>query len=304
MKFQTVIRSYNDDAIAEGAAQIRAGLPVAVPTETVYGLAADAENGDAVARIFEVKQRPDFNPLIVHVRNLEQAVRFATFNEAAIRLAERYWPGPLTLVLPLRPGGQISSLVTAGLDSIALRIPAHRAMQALLAATGCPLAAPSANASGTISPTTAQHVFRTLAGRIPMIIDDGPTPIGIESTVVRCDGQGIYVLRPGPIIIDGAERPSTCNIESPGQMQKHYAPTKPLRLDATVAHADEWLIGFGAVDGDRNLSPSGDLVEVMANLFDALHQADESGRARIAVAPISGDGIAESIRDRLARAAC
>jgi L-threonylcarbamoyladenylate synthase len=288
---------------------IRAGGCVAVPTETVYGLAADATDSHAVAGIYAAKGRPSFNPLIVHVPDLAAAERIAVFDSAARDLARRFWPGPLTLVLPVRPEAGISSLVTAGLDTIALRVPDHRAMQALLDAAGLPLAAPSANASGSISPTRAEHVAKSLGGRIPLVIDDGPTPAGIESTIVR----GREVLRPGPLSaadlfagkLDAVPRPSHANgkVTAPGQLESHYAPAKPLRLDAAERRAGEWLIGFGALGGDDNLSPGGDLVQAAANLFDALHRADASPTPAIAVVPIPGRGIGAAINDRLRRAA-
>lgn len=294
-------------AIAEAAAVIRAGGCVAVPTETVYGLAADATDSRAVAGIYEAKGRPSFNPLIVHVPDLEAAQRIATFDDTALALARRFWPGPLTLVLPLRGDAGIASLVTAGLDTIAIRVPDHRAMQALLDASGLPLAAPSANASGSISPTRAAHVAASLAGRIPLVIDDGPTPAGLESTIV----QGTTVLRPGPLSERDLfpDRPSRAApmaggpITAPGQLASHYAPGKPLRLNATEARDGEWLIGFGAVIGDDNLSIRGDLNEAAANLFAALHRADASRAPAIAVAPIPHLGIGVAINDRLARAA-
>lgn len=296
---------------------IRAGGCVAVPTETVYGLAADATDPQAVAGIYAAKGRPSFNPLIVHVPDLAAAERIAVFDDAARDLARRFWPGPLTLVLPVRREAGISSLVTAGLDTIALRVPDHRAMQALLDAAGLPLAAPSANASGSISPTRAEHVAKSLNGRIPLVIDDGPTPAGIESTIV----QGHMVLRPGPLsqadLFPGEGRgpvaswpdtgprpsPGSGEVTAPGQLESHYAPGKPLRLNATGRRDGEWLIGFGALGGDDNLSPGGDLVQAAANLFDALHRADASPAPAIAVAPIPGRGIGAAINDRLRRAA-
>ena len=289
-------------AIDEAARLIAAGWPVAVPTETVYGLAADATSGAAVARIYEAKGRPSFNPLIVHVPDLDAARRIAHFDPMAERLAAVHWPGPLTLVLPLREAAGIASLVTAGLSTVALRVPAHRAMRALLEAVGRPLAAPSANASGRISPTRAEHVLASLGGRIPLILDGGLTALGLESTIVAVDGEGLRLLRPGPIDL-GLEPTARGRIEAPGQLASHYAPAKPVRLDATEAAADEWLIGFGEVTGDASLSPSGDLVEAAARLFDALHQAEAAPRARIAVAPIPDTGLGAAINDRLRRAA-
>lgn len=301
--FDTIVRPYGEAAIAEAAALILGGGCVAMPTETVYGLAADATSGAAVAGIYAAKGRPDFNPLIVHVADLEMARKYAVFNNLAIELASRYWPGPLTLVLPRASSSPISSLVTAGLATIAIRCPAHPAMQALIRATGTPLAAPSANASGTISPTKAAHVLGTLAGRIPLIIDAEQCEVGIESTIVNvCDDREIRLLRPGPIDL-GLTLYSAGGIEAPGQMASHYAPAKPLRLNALIAEADEWLIGFDAVRGDANLSSSADVLEAAAHLFDALHQADASAKPRIAIAPIPQTGIGIAINDRLNRAA-
>ena len=292
---------FSPAAIAEAARLIAAGEPVAMPTETVYGLAADATNGEAVALIYAAKGRPSFNPLIVHVADLAAAERIGVFDETARALAEAHWPGPLTLVVPLREDAGIAPLVTAGLATIALRVPAHPAMQALLAATGKPLAAPSANASGKISATRADHVRASLGGRIALIIDGGPCSQGIESTIVAATGGAPRLLRRGPIEIDAAEE--TRGIEAPGQLASHYAPSKPLRLDATTAEPDEYLIGFGPVTGTTSLSPSGDPIEAAAQLFDLLHQADAAPEPRIAVAPVAGDGLAAAIRDRLTRAA-
>ena len=289
------------DSIAEAARLILAGEPVAVPTETVYGLAADATRADAVARIYEAKGRPSFNPLIVHVPNLTAAEAIGAFDDEARALAHEYWPGPLTLVVPLRPGARIASLVTAGLASVALRVPAHPAMQALLEAVGRPLAAPSANASGRISPTKAAHVLASLDGRIALVVDGGPTERGIESTIVAATGGPLRLLRRGPIQLDATE--SVGGIEAPGMLASHYAPGKPLRLDATEALEGEYLIGFGRVAGDATLSATGDATEAAARLFDQLHQADAAPQPKIAVAPIPGDGLAAAIRDRLRRAA-
>ena len=289
-------------AIAEAARLVLAGQPVAMPTETVYGLAADATNAEAVARIYAAKGRPSFNPLIVHVADLAAAERIGVFSDEARALAAAHWPGPLTLVVPLRENAGIASLVTAGLPTIALRVPAHPAMQALLAATGKPLAAPSANASGTISPTRAAHVAASLGGRIALIIDGGPSERGIESTIVAATGGPLRLLRRGPVEVDAVEDAGGA-IEAPGQLASHYAPTKPLRLDAIVAQDGEYLIGFGPVAGDSTLSAAGDPVEAAARLFELLHRADAAPHHRIAVAPIPGDGLAAAIRDRLRRAA-
>ncbi|PTQ61514.1 translation factor SUA5 [Sphingomonas sp. PP-CE-3G-477] len=330
------IRRYGTAALAQAAALIRAGCIVAVPTETVYGLAADATNAEAVARIYAAKGRPSFNPLIVHVADLAAAERIAVFDAEARALAEAFWPGPLTLVLPVREDSGIAALVTAGLDTIAIRVPRHRAMQALIAESGRPLAAPSANASGGISPTTAAHVAGSLGRNVPLILDDGATEAGLESTIVA----GRTVLRPGPVTAEAIRqyleqppgggrgligtsnvtghdlhhdrppigpRPSPGGIGSgvtaPGQLESHYAPSKPLRLNATEAGSDEWLIGFGDMAGDVSLSASGNLLEAAAKLFDLLHAADANDRSKIAIAPIPFDGIGEAINDRLRRAA-
>jgi len=298
----TRILAYGPAAIAEAARLVADGQPVALPTETVYGLAADAANGAAVARIYAAKGRPSFNPLIVHVRDISEASEIAEIDETGQVLAERHWPGPLTLVVPLRAPARIASLVTAGLPTIALRAPSHPAMRDLLEAVGRPLAAPSANASGRLSPTRAAHVMAGLGGRIPLVIDGGPTAHGLESTIVAVEPDGLRLLRPGPIDL-GLPVATAKRIEAPGQLASHYAPAKPLRLDATEAAADEWLIGFGAIAGDASLSAAGDLVEAAANLFERLHEADAQLRTRIAVAPIPEAGLGAAINDRLRRAA-
>jgi L-threonylcarbamoyladenylate synthase len=299
---ETRVLPFDDESIGQAARLILAGEPVAVPTETVYGLAADATNAKAVARIYEAKCRPSFNPLIVHVPDLAAAELIGRFEPQARVLAERYWPGPLTLVVPLRDDAQIAPVVTAGLSTIGLRVPAHPAMQALLREAARPLAAPSANASGSISPTRAEHVLRSLKGRISLIIDGGQTERGLESTIVAATGPQLRLLRPGPIEVE-AEGGSSDKIEAPGQLASHYAPSKPLRLDARVAEQDEYLIGFGAVEGRSSLSTSGDLVEAAARLFDLLHEADASDKHCIAVAPVPNRGLGAVINDRLRRAA-
>ena len=298
---ETRVLPFDAAAIAEAARLVLAGEPVAVPTETVYGLAADAGNAAAVARIYQAKGRPSFNPLIVHVADLAAAERIGAFSDQARALAEAHWPGPLTLVVPLKDDAPIAALVTAGLPTIALRVPAHPAMQALLAATGRPLAAPSANASGRISPTRAEHVLASLNGRIPLIIDGGPTTKGIESTIVAATGGPLRLLRRGPIEVEA--EPDTNKVEAPGMLASHYAPAKPLRLDATDASDDEYLIGFGPIAGEESLSPGGDPIEAAARLFELLHRADASPRPKIAIAPVPGEGLAAAIRDRLKRAA-
>jgi L-threonylcarbamoyladenylate synthase len=273
-----------------------------VPTETVYGLAADATNPQAVARIYQAKGRPSFNPLIVHVPDLASAERIGEFSKEASAIAAEYWPGPLTLIVPLRRSAGIASIATAGLATIGLRVPAHRAMQALLRAVGRPLAAPSANASGAISPTRAEHVLKSLGGRISMIIDGGTSERGLESTIIAATGDGLRLLRPGPVVIE-AEASSGETIEAPGQLASHYAPSKPLRLNALEGESNEYFIGFGAAAGDTNLSAAGDLVEAAARLFDLLHEADASSQPRIAIAPVPDEGIGRAINDRLRRAA-
>ncbi len=292
----------DDAAIAQAARLVLAGQPVAMPTETVYGLAADATNAQAVALIYAAKGRPSFNPLIVHVPDLAAAEAIGVFSAEARALAEAHWPGPLTLVVPLREGADIAALVTAGLPTIALRVPAHPAMQALLTATGKPLAAPSANASGGISPTRAAHVAASLGEKVALIVDGGPCERGIESTIVAATGGPLRLLRRGPVEVEAVESHGGA-IEAPGQLASHYAPAKPLRLDALIAEDSEYLIGFGDVAGDISLSPSGDPVEAAANLFAHLHRADAAPQPRIAVAPVPGDGLAAAIRDRLKRAA-
>ena len=299
----TRILPFGDDAIAEAARLIADGLPVAVATETVYGLAADATNAEAVARIYEAKGRPSFNPLIVHVPDLAAAERIGEFSAAARKLAEQYWPGPLTLVVPLRENATVAALVTAGLSTIAIRVPAHPAMQALLRANGRPLAAPSANASGSISPTRAEHVRKTLGGRIPLIVDAGPTERGLESTIVAATGSQVRLLRRGPLEIAEAAEIESDEIEAPGQLASHYAPSKPLRLNASTAERDEFMIGFGDVQGDVTLSSNGSLTQAAGRLFDLLHAADDSDKPRICIAPLPNTGLGAAINDRLRRAA-
>jgi L-threonylcarbamoyladenylate synthase len=301
--FETIVCPHSDGATAKAAALILAGHCVAVPTETVYGLAADATNPDAVACIYAAKGRPAFNPLIVHIRDLAHAETLAHFCDAARALAAAHWPGPLTLVLPARQGNGIARLATAGLATIALRMPNHPTMRDLLFSSMRPLAAPSANASGTISPTRAAHVLRSLDGRIPMIIDGGASAMGLESTIVAVDSGGaIRQLRPGPICV-GLETSAAAEIESPGQLESHYAPSKPLRLNARAPNSGEWLIGFGEISGDDTLSRAGNPNEAAARLFDCLHAADLSDANAIAVAPIPAVGIGAAINDRLKRAA-
>ncbi len=303
MTLRTRCLPFSEAAIAEAAALIADGGIVAVPTETVYGLAGDATSDRAVAAIYAAKGRPDFNPLIVHVRDLDHAREIGVFATQELALAKAYWPGPLTIVAPLRLEAGLASGVTAGLPTVALRVPAHRAMRALLVATGKPLAAPSANASGGISPTRAEHVLRSLDGRIPLVIDEGATSGGIESTIVTVTNAQVRLLRPGSVVIDGATSAKGSKIEAPGQLAAHYAPSKPLRIDAPTAEPDEWHIGFGDLPGNATLSATGDLAEAASRLFDLLHRADASEAPRIAVAPIPHTGIGIAINDRLQRAA-
>lgn len=297
--------------IALAAARLRAGGIVAVPTETVYGLAARADSADAVAAIYRAKGRPDFNPLIVHVLDLAAAEGLAIFDARALALAATFWPGPLTLVLPRRADAALAAAVSAGLPTIALRCPAHPVMRTLLAETALPLAAPSANRSGGVSPTRAEHVAKSLGDAAPLILDGGVCSAGLESTIVVLRVDGWQVLRPGPIAEAGiaavlgsaADVTTSGRIEAPGQLASHYAPGKPLRLGAQSAAGDEFLIGFGSVAGDYNLSPNEDVTEAAAHLYAALHAAAAAPHARIAVAAIPGGEIGDAINDRLRRAA-
>ena len=300
----------NADGLAKAADLLRQGLLVAFPTETVYGLGGDARNGEAVAAIYEAKGRPSFNPLIAHVASTETAKRFVQWTDQADLLADAFWPGPLTLVLPLRPDHGISSLVTAGLDTLAVRVPAHPTAQALLTAFDGPVAAPSANPSGQISPTTAAHVRAGLEGRIAAVLDDGPCGVGLESTIVGLAGTPA-LLRPGGVALEQIEEVLKAELHhhqpgdlltAPGQLQSHYAPDAPVRLNARSRQGDEVLLGFGPVDCDLNLSSTGNLPEAAANLFAALHKLNDTGRP-IAVSPIPHHGLGAAINDRLRRAA-
>jgi len=311
MTCRTRVIAADEAGVLEAARLIRAGEIVAVPTETVYGLAADATDGQAVARIYAAKGRPRFNPLIVHVPGLAQAERLVAFDDRARSLAESFWPGPLTLVLPRREGAEVASLVTAGLPTLAVRVPAHPVMQALLAAVDGPLAAPSANRSGGISPTRAAHAADSLCGRVPIVLDGGAAPVGLESTILSVlPGEPPRLLRPGAIAAEALEAVlreplavAGAGISAPGQLASHYAPDKPLRLGATEAGPGEWLIGFGSVPGHASLSLVGDLREAASRLFDMLHQADRNAASAIAIAPIPAKGLGIAINDRLARAA-
>lgn len=306
------IRTADPAGIAAAADLLRGGGLVALPTETVYGLAARADRTESVAAIYRAKGRPDFNPLIVHVPSVEAARTLAHFDDRAEALAMKFWPGALTLVLPLRTGAAIAPAVTAGLPTIALRCPAHPVMRTVLEASGLALAAPSANRSGAVSPTRAEHVAASLGDAVPLILDGGPCAAGLESTIVALrEGGAWQVLRPGPIAeaeifaILGREPDAVTSaaIEAPGQLASHYAPGKPLRLNAAAAEADEFLIGFGPVVGDVTLSPSGDLAEAAAGLYATLHAGAASPKPRIAVAAIPAAGIGAAINDRLRRAA-
>ncbi|MDG1352271.1 MAG: L-threonylcarbamoyladenylate synthase [Sulfitobacter sp.] len=298
------------EGIARAAEVLANGSLVAFPTETVYGLGADARQGDAVAAIYEAKGRPSFNPLIVHVADIKSAQTYVEWSAQADALARLFWPGPLTLVLPLREGHGLSSLVTAGLSTVGLRVPAHPAAQAMLAHFDGPVAAPSANLSGRISPTTADHVLAGLDGRIAAVLDDGACAVGVESTIIGFDNMQAVLLRAGGVAAEEIEAvlgtslalPEAGSITAPGQMSSHYAPSGAVRLNATKARAGEHMLGFGAVDGTLNLSASGDLAEAAANLFGHLHLLDALG-GPIAVAPVPMRGLGVAINDRLNRAA-
>lgn len=312
----TEILPPTDQGIARAAAILRAGGLVAMPTETVYGLAGDARSDTAVARIFEAKGRPRFNPLIMHLADMAAARQIAVFDDRAERLAAAFWPGPLTLVLPLRDGAGLSPLVTAGLPSVALRLPAHPVARALIAAFGGPLAAPSANPSGRVSPTRADHVTQGLGGRIAAVLDAGPCTVGVESTILGLTDDRPRLLRPGGIPAEALEAalgtPPDIGADparpvAPGQLASHYAPAAPVRLNATTAAPSEIWVGFGpgCKGAALTLSATGDLVEAAANLFHTLREADALAGpvGRIAFAPIPDRGLGRAINDRLRRAA-
>lgn len=297
--------------LAQAADLLARGEPVAFPTETVYGLGGDARSGPAVARVYAAKGRPAFNPLIAHVPNIETAQRLVRWSYMADRLARAFWPGPMTLVLPLRKGHGIASLVTAGLDTLAVRVPAHPTAQALLHAFGGPLAAPSANPSGRISPTTAAHVLAGLDGCIAAVIDDGACGVGLESTIVGLADDTPRLLRPGGLPAEPIEAAlgqgllrhgGSDPLTAPGQLLSHYAPKAALRLNVATPRPDEVFLGFGHMICDLNLSRNGDLTEAAANLFGHLHQLDLTEQP-IAVAPIPDHGLGAAINDRLRRAA-
>ncbi|GLK79804.1 L-threonylcarbamoyladenylate synthase [Methylopila turkensis] len=316
---QRATRRLGPDETIEAGRLLAAGRLVAFPTETVYGLGADATDGLAIAALYAAKGRPSFNPLIAHAASADDALKLGLFNADARRLAQAFWPGPLTIVVPASHGGPVSDIARSGLPSLALRVPDHALARAVLAAAGRPIAAPSANLSGRVSPTTAAHVLEDLDGRIDAVIDGGPTVVGVESTIVACLGEEVRLLRPGGLARDAIEavigRPLVQAEESgrpiaPGLLGSHYAPNAAVRLDARSVAPGEALLAFGPLpDGAdqaaaiENLSPSGDLAEAAARLFAALRALDASGAPTIAVAPIPSTGLGEAIRDRLARAA-
>ena len=310
---ETEILVPDASGIAKAAANLRAGHLVAFPTETVYGLGGDARSDMAVARIYEAKGRPRFNPLIVHLPDLEAAREFAMVDVRAEDLAAAFWPGPLTLVLPLHAGSGLSDLVTAGLDSVAIRVPAHPVARALLREFGVPLAAPSANISGRVSPTRAAHVLDGLSGKIAAVLDGGACAVGVESTILGMVGAP-QLLRPGGIPLEALEAAlgmavptggNDAKPNAPGQLASHYAPGAAVRLDVLVEMPDEVVLGFGPGQADLNLSPSGDLVEAAANLFHMLREMDVRAGpgGAIAVRPIPERGLGRAINDRLRRAA-
>jgi L-threonylcarbamoyladenylate synthase len=311
----------DESGLAEAAAILKRGGLVAFPTETVYGLGADATNAEAVAGIYAAKERPSFNPLISHLESFEAAKVQGLFDETAERLAEAFWPGPLTLVVPVAPTCTVSDLARAGLDSVGLRVPAHSLAHALLAATGRPVAAPSANRSGRVSPTDADHVLGDLDGRIDAVVDGGPSDVGVESTIVSCLGGTPRLLRPGGVPsetieavigqrLDAGSEGGTSPL-APGMLASHYAPRAQVRLNATEIRPGEAALLFGSASlkgggqaqAHLNLSKNGDLKEAAAHLFSYLRQLDASGAQTIAVAPIPETGLGEAINDRLRRAA-
>ncbi|MGR3542613.1 MAG: L-threonylcarbamoyladenylate synthase [Hasllibacter sp.] len=290
--------------LAEAAAILAGGGLVAFPTETVYGLGARADDDRAVAAIYAAKGRPAFNPLICHVPDARSAAAIGRLDDDAARLARAFWPGPLTLVLPHLGG--VSDLARGGLGTVGLRVPGHPLARALVSQAGVPVAAPSANPSGRISPTTAAHVLDGLSGRIDAVLDGGPCPVGVESSIVACTGGPPRLLREGGVpreALEGVTGPLGAGggIEAPGMLASHYAPAGAVRLDADAPRGRERMLGFGAVGGEVNLSPAGDLTEAAANLF-AMMRALDDGRP-LAVAPIPDRGLGRAIRDRLARAA-
>lgn len=311
-----MIEPASPEAITRAGRLIQGGDAVAFPTETVYGLGADACSDTAVARIFEIKRRPTFNPLIVHVESFEEAAMLGDFDRMAYALADAFWPGALSIVVPRRRDCEISLLASAGLDTVAIRVPAHKTARAILAAAQCPIAAPSANASGEVSPTLARHVADSLGDGL-LIIDDGPCPVGLESTVVACGGDQPVILRPGGITSEAiadivgpariAGEHDDGPVQSPGMLHQHYAPRSPVRLEARSIAPGEALLSFGRheIEGasvELNLSADGDLTEAAANLFAMLRALDRPEHSTIAVMPIPEDGLGQAINDRLRRA--
>lgn len=306
-----IMSAHEDGAIDRAVEHLIAGRLVAVPTETVYGLAADALNHVAVQHIFATKGRPAHNPLICHVSSIDMAQRFVDVTETAEKLMAHFWPGPLTLVLPRRQAAGIADGVSAGLDTLAVRCPAHDAARELIGKLGRPLAAPSANPSGKLSPTTAIDVRAGLDGQIPFILDGGQTNVGLESTIIGIEADKVTLLRPGTITAE--ELTNVCGrsifdredatITAPGQLKSHYAPNAAVRMNVVARNDDEILIGFGKNDGDLNLSKSGDLAEAARNLFSILRAADKRNKGTIAIVPIPNKGIGLAINDRLQRAA-
>ena len=304
----------NSDRKGVGSAAecLQQGGLVAFPTETVYGLGADARNDTAVARIYTAKNRPDFNPLIVHVSDLDRAAQLAVLDGRARELATAFWPGPLTLVLPRLEDAGLSPLVTAGLPSVAIRVPAAPLAQDLLTRAGIPIAAPSANPSGRVSAVTAQHVLDHLGDRVDAVLDGGPCAVGLESTILMVSGDHVHLLRPGGLPVEAIEQCLVAPLDppeitdrptAPGQLASHYAPGGALRLNVTLPAQDEVLLGFGPVDAVLNLSQRGDLTEAAANLFRHLQTLDKRGAVKIAVSPIPDHGLGRAINDRLRRAA-
>lgn len=303
----------SESAIAQAVERLRRGELVGVPTETVYGLGADASNDMAVARIYAAKGRPQFNPLIAHVDSIEMAANEGLLDERARRLAERFWPGPLTLVVPVAATHRVCELARAGLQTVALRMPGHPVALELIRAFGLPVAAPSANRSGRISPTTAQDVVAELGEQSGLVLDAGPAQVGLESTIVAVlPGEAVRLLRPGGVsrevlltVVGELAALTVGRIEAPGQLASHYAPRARLRMNAVAPEAAEVFLGFAKyhLEGSLNLSRSGDLTEAAANLFAMLRRLDASGAAAIAVAPVPEDGLGEAINDRLQRAA-
>lgn len=321
-----MIKSATPETIKEAADIIKQGGLVGMPTETVYGLAANALNGKAVARIFEAKGRPSFNPLITHVANIEEAQLYGELPEDALTLAQTFWPGPLTMIVQRRKGCPISELVTAGLDTIALRVPAHKTARALISTSGCPIAAPSANVSGRISSTTPKHVAEQLGDKLDIILADGQSKVGLESTVIDMSGDKAVLLRYGAVTAEDLEPyigkvsmiEKADKIKSPGMLIKHYAPSIPVRLGAVDVKKGEALLGFGqtkfmGIEGGgfakdlpeesyKNLSEAGDLTEAAANLFAMMHALDNNANQGIAVMNIPDTGLGLAINDRLKRA--